>query len=326
MKDAALTVDLGHIGRMFTVGKEGVAEQGEEGVVIISVLSVRPEGHAGRGGHTLRGDPVGLSLLNEDSLLEIHGILAKGDAHHELPAGEAGGILLEGAATVHLLDAGQVGVSIEGLAHLDAKVAEHLAPLLLHVELDLGPLEGALDGSEEGRLELGEEPSLVEVGDEANLAHKCLRAELGVLHLLGEAGLLAEEHATEELVHLDPVGDGKLTSLELLHELVAEGHLLGGPAAGAALLAGPLATGLDVLVDGLLGDLYRRRLVVGRGEGGPALPAALVGFGQHRRFLLGLVDLQKVHGEKEQSGGRRAAGGALLEGALVENRAASRMQ
>lgn len=322
MKDAAFTIDLGHNGSMVTVGKKGVAEQGEEGVVVIGVISVHPQGDFRRGAHALSGHPVGLGLLDEDSLLEIHGILAKGDAHHELPAGEAGGILLEGAATVHLLHAGQVGVSVEGLAHLDAKVAEHLAPLLLHVELDLGPLEGALDGSEEGSLELGEEPSLVEAGDEANLACKGLRAEPGVLHLLGEAGLLAEEHATEEIVHLDPVGDGKLAGLELLHELVAKGHLLGGPAAGTALLAGPLVSGLDILIDGLLGNLSRRGLVVGSGEG-PALPAALVGLGQHRHFLPGLVDLQKVNGEKEKPGGRRSAAGALLESALVENRATS---
>ena len=39
--------------------------------------------------------------------------------------------------------------------------AEHLAPLLLHVELDLGALERALDSLEEGFLKLGEVTSVV---------------------------------------------------------------------------------------------------------------------------------------------------------------------
>mmetsp|Transcript_4570 Transcript_4570/g.8895 ORF Transcript_4570/g.8895 Transcript_4570/m.8895 type:complete len:258 (+) Transcript_4570:940-1713(+) len=103
VKHAALAVYVGELGSRPADVKEIIPEEGEK---FVSVSRHRDAIGGNRcSSHALRGHSIGFGLLNEDTPLQVHGVLAEGDSHHELPAGKAGGIFLHGVAAIHLFDA-----------------------------------------------------------------------------------------------------------------------------------------------------------------------------------------------------------------------------
>lgn len=204
--------------------------------------------------------------------------MRQGVAHH----GPALGIpcILPGLrrSPIHLLDAAEPSISIEGLANRDAVRTEQFPPLLLDVESHLGPLDLRLDGQDKLLLELGEGPGFVGVDDAARRSAEGLLAKVGVLHLLGQPRLLALEHVAQEFVQLGLLLDGKLAGAELGDEDVAVGHLLRRPASRPPI---------GRISKGMVGILVLVPL---------ALPP-LLGRGC-RHGSAGLVDLGKVHGDE----------------------------
>jgi len=81
-------------------------------------------------------------------------VLTERISHHQFSPRCPGGILRLGHPSVHFFDAAEPRIRIERLADGNAEVAKELAPLLLHVELDLGALLRILYGLVKGRLEL----------------------------------------------------------------------------------------------------------------------------------------------------------------------------
>mmetsp|Transcript_11601 Transcript_11601/g.24453 ORF Transcript_11601/g.24453 Transcript_11601/m.24453 type:complete len:208 (-) Transcript_11601:505-1128(-) len=164
------------------------------------LLPSRQEGHEIISRESVRH--ACLHPVDKHTALRVASVVRQRIAHHGPTFGISSVLPRLSRSTIHLLNAAEPLICVEGLAERNAIRAKELPPLLLNVEPHFSSLHQRLDGHEETLLQPGKGTGIVRVDYASRGPLEALLTQAGILHLFGKTRLLALEHVAEEFIQL----------------------------------------------------------------------------------------------------------------------------